>query len=357
MKKIWFVLLAIGALFSSCSTELDINADWEERTIVYSIINRNNTEHFIRIHKAYLDPSRAALSIAPIKDSLYFSNADVRIEEYKNNTLTSTFVCDRIDTNAMQPGTFANPNQVLYRFYTPNRLDSSAEYRLRIVTPNGNIVRSKMSPIGGYPFRSQENAIFPPNIALITVDSTRPLNWSSPAPFRVIFRAPRNAKSYNLTLRIVYNEWPTQGPISDSIVKFVDWNRVDRNLITGVNTSESKEIRLFGRELFAYMNASIPVNPSVSRRMRGVSFFLTFADEELTNFLTLNTSSQSATDIRPEYTNIENGLGIFGTTGSVPEKSPQFSTSAYEGFSYRWVLGGTGTDSLRINYPQLNFVP
>jgi len=357
MKKIWFALLAAGALFSSCSTELDINADWEEKTIVYSIINRSSSEHFIRIHKAYLDPTRAALTVAPIKDSLYFTNADVRIEEYKNNALTQTFICERVDTNVLQPGIFAYPMQILYRFYTPSRLDSSAEYRLKIVTPNGNVVRSKMSPIGGYTNRFQENAIFPPNVALAVIDSTRPLNWSSPAPFRVVFRAPRNAKSYNLTLRIVYNEWLTAGPVSDSVVKFVDWNRVDRNLITNINTSESEEVRIFGRELFAYMNAAIPVNPAVSRRMRGVSFFLTFADEELTNFLTLNTSSQSATDIRPEYTNIENGLGIFGTTGSVPDKSPNFKTSAYEGFSYRWVQGGIGTDSLRINYPQLNFVP
>lgn len=249
MKNIWFVLLVLGALFSSCSTELDINADWEEKTIVYSIINRSNSEHFIRIHKAYLDPTKAALTMAPIKDSLYFTNADVRIEEYKDNALINTYICERIDTNAMQPGPFANPDQVLYRFYTPNRLDSSAEYRLRIVTPNGNVVSSKMSPIGGFNNRAVENGIFPPNAAQLIVDSTRSLNWSQQAPFFVRFRAPLNAKSYSLVIRIVWNEWPINGNINDSTVKFIDWIRVDRGIINNVNSNEYKEIRLFGREL------------------------------------------------------------------------------------------------------------
>ncbi len=355
MNKIWSVLLLTGALFSSCSTELDINADWEEKTIVYSIINRNQTEHFIRIHKAFLDPAKGALAVAPIKDSLYFQQADVIIEQIKNNAVVATFNCSRLDTNAIVPGPFAYPDQTLYRFYTPAGMDSSCIYRLKITTPGGNIITSEISPIGGYQSRNAEQTIFPPNTA--TFQQFQGLNWSSQAPFRVAFRAPRNAKSYNLLIRVIYNEWPTAGNIADSVVKTVDWKYINQKLFTNVNTNESVEDRIYGRDLFGFMRSAIPVDPSVSRRMRGVAFFLSFADESLTNFLTLNTSSQSATDIRPEYTNINNGLGIYGTIYSLPEKSSIPANNPYQAFSYRSTAGGVGTDSLRARYPELNFIP
>jgi hypothetical protein len=359
MKKIWPVLLVLGALCSSCSTELDINADWQENTVVYSIVNRANTAHYIRIHKAYLDPSRSALASATVKDSLYYQNISVLIEEINNNNVVNTIVCERVDTNAMQPGIFANPDQVLYRFYTPNGMDSSSVFKLKITRPSGAVVQAQLAPIGGFTNRDVEQRIFPPNIQNFVTFTG--INWSAPSGnHRVVFRAPRNAKSWDLTVRVVYNEWNTSGSITDSVVKTVDWPIVRRNLIrtvnTGSNVGEAIDYRIFGRDLFAYMATAIPVDPTKTRRMRGTSFILTFTDEPLTDFLTLNTSSQSATDIRPEYTNIENGYGIFGSSYQLPSAA-SMANSPYDAFSYRQVQGGSGTDSLRARYPQLNFVP
>lgn len=359
MKKIGFVLLLFGALFSSCSTELDINADWQENTVVYSIVNRANSAHYIRIHKAYLDPSRSALASAGIKDSLYYGNISVVIEELSNDAVVNTINCERVDTNALQPGIFAHPDQVIYRFYTPNGMDSSHIYKLKITRPSGDLVQSSLAPIGGFTNRDVEQRIFPPNISnFITFTG---INWSAPSGnHRVVFRAPRNAKSWDLTVRVLYNEWETSGSIADSVLKTVDWPIVRRSLIRTVNTSgsvgEAIDYRIFGKDLFGFMASSIPVDPTKTRRMRGTAFILTFTDEPLTDFLTLNTSSQSATDIRPEYTNIQNGYGIFGSSYQMPSAA-SMANSPYDAFSYRQVQGGSGTDSLRARYPQLNFVP
>jgi len=230
---------------------------------------------------------------------------------------------------------------------------------LKITRPSGDVVSSELSPIGGFTNRDAEQRIFPPNTSFFVTFTG--LNWSAPsANNRVAFRAPRNAKSWDLTIRVVYNEWETGGNISDSVVKTVDWPIVRRNLITQVNTGsgagEAKELRIFGKDLFGFMGSAIPVDPTKTRRMRGTVFILSFTDEPLTDFLTLNTSSQSATDIRPEYTNIVNGYGIFGSSYQLPSAA-SMANSPYDAFTYRPVLGGAGTDSLRANYPQLNFVP
>jgi hypothetical protein len=354
MKKMGLWLLAAMALLQSCSTEIDVTADWEERTIVYSIVNKTDLQHYIRIHKAFLDPNTSALLQAGIKDSLYFQNLSVEINEIKNGAVLRTFTCEEVDTNLIEPGIFAFPDQVLYRFTTPNGMDSTAEYRLNIVTPGGQVVRSSLFPIGGFSITSFNTSI-PPNTPFLPVNFTG-LNWSNPAALRVAFRAPRNAKNWNLTVRIIYNEWPT-GNIGDSVRKFIDYPAVRNRPFNTVNANEAVEYRMFGRDLFSFMASTIPVNTNVQRRMRGTIFILTFVDEPLTNFLTLNTSSSSATDIRPEFTNIENGLGIFGTTYEIPKRSDLATADPYTNFGYRAVEGGRGTDSLRARYPQLNFVP
>jgi hypothetical protein len=239
-------------------------------------------------------------------------------------------------------------------------MDSTHTYKLKITRPSGDIVSSELAPIGGFANRSVEHQIFPPNNTnWVTFTG---LNWSAPSQLnRVVFRSPTNSKSWGLTIRVVYNEWETSGNIADSVVKTVDWPIVRRNNLRSVNLGatsggELVDYRVFGRDLFGFMASAIPVDPSKTRRMRGTVFILTFTDEPLTDFLTLNTSSQSATDIRPEYTNIVNGFGIFGSSYQLP--SPEsMANSPYEAFTYRHVQGGAGTDSLRARYPQLNFVP
>ncbi len=339
MKKMGLWLLAAMALLQSCSTEIDVTAD---------------CAHYIRIHKAFLDPNTSALLQTGIKDSLYFQNLNVQIDEIKNGNIIRTYACEEIDTNLLEPGVFANPDQVLYRFNTPNGMDSSATYRLNITTPTGQKVASTLSPIGGYSLSTFNSAI-PPNSPTISPNYSG-INWSNPAAQRVIFRAPRNAKTWNLTIRIIYNEW-TGNQISDSARKFIDWPVVRNQPFSQVNANELVEFRTFGRDLFSFMGAVLPVNPNVTRRMRGTIFILSFVDEQLYNYLALNVSSNSATDIRPEYTNIENGLGIFGNIYELPRRSVLETTDPYTSLGYRAVEGGRGTDSLRARYPQLNFVP
>jgi hypothetical protein len=59
----------MGLLVSSCSTDVDVNAPWKEQTIVTCLVDPNQAVHYLRIHKAYLDPTRNALVVAAIRDS------------------------------------------------------------------------------------------------------------------------------------------------------------------------------------------------------------------------------------------------------------------------------------------------
>jgi hypothetical protein len=48
------LLLLIPLAFTSCETDFELNAEWKDITIVYGILNQNDTAHYIRIQKAFL---------------------------------------------------------------------------------------------------------------------------------------------------------------------------------------------------------------------------------------------------------------------------------------------------------------
>lgn len=363
MKKFLYSLLAASLFFTACETDIDINADWKDTALVLGVLTTTDSIHYLRIHKAYLDPEKSAFEVAKIKDSLYYSSLSVTIEQVRNNTVINTFTCEKVDTNILESGIFASPEAVLYRFRSGTMLDSSSTYRLRVLTPFNTVVTSTMNPIGNatsLPIGLPPGGFVPPSFPGI--------NWTNSFP-TINFRAPQHAKMYELTVRVFYDEWNrftvTPGDTPNLQLKHVDWKAQTNQLITTVNTSSSPtggqsfQVRLNGRNMFSFMNSAIAPVDSLNRRLRGTLFIFDFADENLYTFLSVNKPTPSVVDVRPTFTNIENGLGIFASRRTVPDLKFAQNQVAYPFSSpfFREALGGVGVDSLRIRYPQLNFVP
>ena len=75
MKKRLVFFVFIISLFAACSTDFNINADWQEITVVYGLLNQKETTHYIKINKAFLGEGNA-LTMAQIEDSSsYFNNS------------------------------------------------------------------------------------------------------------------------------------------------------------------------------------------------------------------------------------------------------------------------------------------
>lgn len=357
MKKFLYGLLAASLFFTACETDIDINADWKDTALVLGVFTTTDSIHYLRIHKAYLDPERSAFEVAKIKDSLYYNSLNVTIEQVRNNVVLRTFTCERLDTNILESGIFAGPEAVLYRFRSGTLLDSSSTYRLRVQTPFNTVASSFMNPVGNttsLPVGLPPGGFVPPSFPGI--------NWSNSTPL-INLRAPQNAKMFEVTVRVFYDEWnrftvtPTDTP--DLQLKFVDWKAYTNQLVRNVSSNESFQLRVNGRSMFSFMNSTIPVNPDLNRRMRGTLFIFDFADDNLNTFLSVNRPNASVVDVRPTFTNIENGIGIFASRRTVPDLRFAQSQPLYPFSSpyFREALGGVGTDSLRIRYPQLNFVP
>ena len=53
MKKITSIFLLIIILFSSCESDLDINSEWEEVTVVFGLLDQSKEKQYIRINKSF----------------------------------------------------------------------------------------------------------------------------------------------------------------------------------------------------------------------------------------------------------------------------------------------------------------
>ena len=51
MKKITSIFLLIIVSFSSCESDLDINSEWEQVTVVFGLLDQSQEKQYIRINK------------------------------------------------------------------------------------------------------------------------------------------------------------------------------------------------------------------------------------------------------------------------------------------------------------------
>ncbi|HND88774.1 MAG TPA: hypothetical protein PK971_10630, partial [Saprospiraceae bacterium] len=72
MKKLLFVMPLAALLWAGCKNDFEVAAPWKEVPVVYAILSPDDTAHYVRVEKAFLDPQKGATEIAQIPDSLYY---------------------------------------------------------------------------------------------------------------------------------------------------------------------------------------------------------------------------------------------------------------------------------------------
>ena len=66
-----YAFLLFSILFLSCETEVDVNASWEDVTVVFGLLDQSQNEQYIRVNKAFLG-SESAMNMASVADSINY---------------------------------------------------------------------------------------------------------------------------------------------------------------------------------------------------------------------------------------------------------------------------------------------
>lgn len=297
MKKYVLAAMAAVALLAGCKNDFDVMADYQDITVVYGLLNQNDTAHYIKINKAYLGEGNAFL-MADVADSVNYQAADIsaRLEEYNNSTLTNTFPLTRtVNEIAKDTGLFASDANILYK--TTATLNPQRTYKLVI---DNNKTGKTISAIT--PMIDNLNVSNPQNNQQVNIIGNN-------FPFTVKFKSAKNALVYSLNIRFYYNEVNTV--TSEVVTKSIDWPFTNVKS-SNANGGEDILISLPADGFYQLLGANLGApGANIERRTNRLEFIFYAGGEDLSTYLDVNGPSNTLQQEKPEYTNIVGGLGIF----------------------------------------------
>lgn len=290
-------------VFSSCETDVDIYAEGNETTIVYGYLDVDADTNFLKITKSFVGN---AIETAPIYSaSNYDYKLDVQLRGRfaDNPNVVSVAVFDTVsvykpyDSNSIF---YSGRNQVLY--YTTRKLKENEEYQLTIKRNDGVELTSKVKTISGSSIRKP----------------TYSISFESPVSNSIDWRPNTTgelAAYYEVVGYFHYKQFLQNG---------TDTTRHTMKWVMGSGTGEQLwsssdkwlSIRYTPKDFYNRLQADDNiVNNSpdfVGRIVEGFEIVVTSTGEELYNYILIQNSGSAIQDT-PEYTNIENGMGILSS--------------------------------------------
>lgn len=310
-KTIVFILIITTLIsLSACDNTLDILDEYDDFPVVYGLLNRNDSAHYVRIQKGFLGSGNALL-MAQYPDSIYYDTAKVEIHVYErvNKIARDTMLLRANFGFIKNEGLFTDEKHIVYQLYKQIResngsntydpyfiLKNDADYTLEIKNKVSGKVTTAITTL--VESISQLN-LFP---------STK-VNLASEFPFNVKISSAKNGKVYGLIMRLKYREINISS--GNGVNKYVDYYLPN---LTSINTNGGQILTflLDGQVIFRYLKEKIKKDPLVSRPIGLVDadYIFNVGSEDLHNYIQVNDPGNTVNYI-PEYTNLSNGKGIF----------------------------------------------
>ena len=296
MKKIYLIVGVFAVIFTSCDTDFDVNAEWEEVTVVYGLLDAGDEmkTQQIKISKAFLG-KMDALQMAQYADSINFDQGElaVKVIRVKNNGIRDTITLDEVPT-LRNDGVF-NDSIIVYTFENNNFLNSNSEYELLIKNNvTGNEVRSTTNIISGFDFDMGNGFRF----GFIET-------W--------VLGNPSATKFSNTTVRWGNSTDNGQQYQIDLIFNYQE-NNVSKSLIYTTPVLEgTSQFEFEGEKFFNFFKNELDTNPSLVRKFIDIDLVMIVGSQDLKTYRIINEEITGIVQERPQFTNINNGIGLFSS--------------------------------------------
>lgn len=295
-RKIIFFLFISTVFLYSCKTDFDINAEYKDISLVYALLNQNDTAHYIKINKAFLG-NADAYEMAAHSDSVNYTNAEVFLEEFENDILKRTITFIKTNEFLKDSGTFASDNNFMYK--STAKLNAQNTYKLNInigskhITSETKLIQDfgiNRPVINQYTSASFEN-----------FENTYGVEWKSAI----------NGKIYEIVLRLHYIEKDQNG---DTASCFIDWKQPSK-LSTNTEGGETLKLDIGCEGFFQFVKAAVKPKAGISRIVKKASldFIFSVGSDDLNTYIEVSKPSDGLVQDKPAFTNIENGIGIFSS--------------------------------------------
>ena len=316
MKKIYLLLSVFAMLFTACETDFDVNAQWEETTVVYGLLDASDEypKQKIKISKAFLG-EMDAYEMAQHADSINFDidELDVMIYKWGFSEIKDSVILDAVPT--VREGDIFNDSIVVYEFGNVNSfLQKGYEYELVVKNnKSGNIVTSRTEIVSGFDFDNifrTKNKAFQFGLYNNQDYSSSTITWED---------ANDNGKIYQLDLIINYTEIMDGVYTEDSLIYSLPL----------VDDTEDK-IKIEGESFFNFLRLNLSKDDDVVRYFNDIDMLMTVGSEDLETYINVNKPITGIVQERPQFTNINNGIGLFSSRFTKIREEYELTTSTLD---------------------------
>lgn len=334
-----FAAVMVG--LTSCKNNLDVLAPGEEMVSVYGIINPNEPVQNIRINKVYITDGDA-LAAAQNANTINYDTSEIRVTLQRfmggSTTPTLTTVGNATKKEIVLTGTVIttasgsfSPNQTIWQ--TSDKLYSTGNYKLTVkikstgkeitsTTTSLDSVKSynKMpfiylpnpNPTLAYPMHCGYVLDSPPGTGTKQIAYVDYSNVTATSPFRIKFSSIADARLYSVIMRFHYK---TISMTDDTTNHYADYNFLPLKSST-LAGGEAMEVSFNPPDFYTNLALQINKNNETNVKTR-VSHYMEYiiyaGDENLSTFLQINQPSNTIAQDKPNYSNINGGVGVFAT--------------------------------------------
>ena len=214
MKRTLLLLcLPLVTLFFSCSTDVDLYAEYKEMPIIYGLLDATADTNFVKITRAFYVQGDAYQSALNPDSSNYAGKLDARLIEYCNGDSVREIILDTITLHGKQQGTFYSPDQKMYYTTEPLNMNQSGKeyaYELKVVLPHRTLVATT-DMVGNSDFGPQS----------LAVNFSKQYTYFGAPPRQFLFRPAKAATFYDVSMSFTFFEQRT--PDDDSVSRSFTW--------------------------------------------------------------------------------------------------------------------------------------
>ena len=324
-KYYQYFFLILFSLLIACEENIDSHLTGKNLPVVYGIYNLNfrkepfngyymENPNYISLSRTFQGGQNAYAS-AKIADSLYYKNADVKIEYCFQGHIVGTTTLEKTTDFQKVPGLFSTSGNIIYqttKHYVPKFFDT---LRLIINTGNeGEVYTSETQYISGPKIISP--LFHPSNPMKIGLYRSKPFyfEWLDYGGYFEInmlikYLELKNNKITEKNLSLKKHKLSHK----EMEENYCDW-AVFFNNIFDVFPSQKFELsylKLYfsGNDLAFFLRSSISEDPDViARKIKSIDFTITATSKTFYDFIHFGNHIQDNGNI---YSNINNGIGIF----------------------------------------------
>lgn len=326
-------------LFPSCSDDFPINSNWSDNTIVMGLLNSTETVQYLKINKSFLGNGdvyemakesdsiqyNTVLKVCLVEYSIISTSGSPYEESNWKPTNRDTIYLERTDSiqksvyNSVGiPGDFGTDNNYLYM--TKSNLIAGYKYKLIINVPGKNdVVWAETYMISN--LVTTKPAKNEPLTTKIFIEKAYSMMWKS-----AIY-----GKIYQPKIRFNYIEFALGDTVDKSVIidypmQTVDAVRTADPYETGIELEQS----VGGTEFYKRLAQKIEENHSVGRRFKSLDFIFLVGGDDFNTYLNVSNTELSYGQSTPEYSNIQNGYGLFDNRYHYEVKNRIISNSAID---------------------------